>query len=70
MKNEIYELFFMVYLVGLILSFNLFFFIFVNDINDLTPNLTLAIVSLPAVLILLVEIIKKSKGGIEKNAKK
>lgn len=58
MKKEILEKVFMVYLVSLILSFNLFFFIFVHNIFDLTPNIAFAVVSIPAVLILLVEIFK------------
>jgi Na+/melibiose symporter-like transporter len=63
MDECFYRTIFMAYLVGLLLSINIFFFIFVNNMNDLSPNIALFILTVPPAIILLIEMFKNSKGG-------
>jgi len=59
-KNKrFYKKIFIIYLFSLLISINFFFLIFVRNINDLSPNIALAVLTIPPALILLVEIFKK-----------
>lgn len=69
MDKELLKTIFMVYLFGILVSVNFFFLIFVHYYYDLTPNLALAILTIPPALIILVEIFKKKSKGGTKNAK-
>lgn len=44
------------YTLGIIISFNILFFVFVHDLNDLTPNLAILFLSVFSVTYLLIRI--------------
>jgi hypothetical protein len=54
------DLYFMyeVYIFAAIISINMFFFVFVHNKYDLSPNFALFFVTLPIIIIQLIKIIK------------
>jgi len=59
MKNEIISKIYEVYIFSLMISLNIFFFIFVHNKYDLSPNTAFFVVTLPIMIIQLIRIFKK-----------
>lgn len=45
--REVYD----VYILAMVISMNLFFYVFVHNKSDMTPNFALLVVSLPVIII-------------------
>lgn len=53
--NMIYD----VYLFAMMISINLFFFVFVHYSYDLSPNITLLVITLPIIIVQSIKIFKR-----------
>jgi hypothetical protein len=53
-----------IYILGLMVSINLFFFVFVHNKYDLSPNVALFCATVPVIIIQLLIIFRRKRGGI------
>jgi hypothetical protein len=60
---EVYD----IYILALIITMNMFFYIFVHSKSDMTPNIALLVVSLPIIIIQGRKLIKMTMEKKDKN---
>jgi len=59
MKKEIISKTYEVYIFSLMISLNIFFFIFIHNKYDMSPNMAFFVITLPIMIIQLIRIFKK-----------